>query len=244
MTDYKQIVKCTLVGDEKSGKSCFLNRWDKADEYLFNGDKYERTIGVEFAVKVVPTPNNSNERWKFQCWDTTGSRMDDRFQRIITTYFRGTHAFFLFFDVTNRDSFEMGVPFHIDLIDKYICLDEAIYFLIATKCDAPPHERKVTTEEAVALAKEKKFYYQETSAKTGAGVNDLFAQVATHASRYGFRTGASVRPTPPTPEQVEEARHRQELRDAERKEEERKQRKKKKNKGSFYPSLKNIFGKR
>jgi GTPase SAR1 family protein len=56
---FKQIIKCTLIGDDACGKSCFMNRWDKQDEYVFNPGKYERTIGVEFAVKIVSTPNNS-----------------------------------------------------------------------------------------------------------------------------------------------------------------------------------------
>jgi small GTP-binding protein len=177
-----------------------------------------------------------------QVWDTTGSRIEGRFLTIILSYFRGTHVFLVFFDVTNRESFDVGVPFHLDLIDKQVRMDEVVIFLVATKCEVPAEERKVSTEEAVAFAKEKRFYYQETSAKTGAGVNQVFQTIAKHASTYGFPNGGvQVRPTPeppkPTNNDDDDAGDLSVDDDKNKKKE-------KKEKGSYFPSLKNLFGKK
>ena len=65
------------------------------------------TIGVDFRFKSV---NVNNKIIKMQIWDTAGQ---ERFRTIVNTYYKSTifiynidsHAVYLIFDLTNKDSF-------------------------------------------------------------------------------------------------------------------------------------------
>lgn len=53
--------------------------------------------------------------------------------------------------------------------------NDAMFVLVGNKMDLNGN-RAVSTEEAEAIAKEKGFIFQEVSAKTGDGINELFQQ--------------------------------------------------------------------
>ena len=58
--------KLILIGSAAVGKSNILLKYTK-DEFSENS---QTTIGVEYATKIITTPNNV--RIKFQIWDTAG----------------------------------------------------------------------------------------------------------------------------------------------------------------------------
>lgn len=74
---------------------------------------------------------------------------------------------------------------------------EALLVLVANKCDVAPEERAVSPAEGASLAQgEGLSHYHEVSAKTGAGVHEMFSAVAGalvaaardaagHATAYG-----------------------------------------------------------
>ncbi len=92
-----------MVGNSAVGKSSLLLRFADDD---FN-ENYMITIGVDFRFKSI---NINQKIVKLQIWDTAGQ---ERFRTIVNTYYKSkllknsdSHAVFLIFDLTNRDSFQ------------------------------------------------------------------------------------------------------------------------------------------
>lgn len=101
--EYDHLYKFVMVGDSAVGKSSLLLRFADDD---FN-ENYMITIGVDFRFKSI---NINQKVVKMQIWDTAGQ---ERFRTIVNTYYKSniiinsdSHAVFLVFDLTNRDSFQ------------------------------------------------------------------------------------------------------------------------------------------
>ena len=95
MQDYDYIQKILLIGDSGVGKSSIVLRFT---ENTYN-ESYISTIGVDFKVKKLIIDNNVV---KIQLWDTAGQ---ERFKTITFSYYRGSHAVIIVFDITSRESF-------------------------------------------------------------------------------------------------------------------------------------------
>ena len=92
---YDKLLKCIVVGDVNVGKSSFcLNLTNK-----YVPIDYQTTIGVDFFVKIL---NLNNNNIKLIIWDTAGL---EQFKSITRTYYRGSNLVFLFFDLSNINSF-------------------------------------------------------------------------------------------------------------------------------------------
>lgn len=184
-SDYDYLIKVILVGESGVGKSCLLLKY--TDDY-FN-DCYLSTIGVDFKIKTVEVPN-TNKVAKLQVWDTAGQ---ERFRNIVRAYYRNSHAIVLCFDVTNRTSFERIKHWLAD-IDQFMHLGvvkEVVRVLVALKTDLTGH-RVVGHDEAKAFADALQIKYVEASAKTGAGVEEVFRVCA-----KGALDNQLVAPKPP-----------------------------------------------
>ena len=56
--------------------------------------------------------------------------------------------------------------------------DDFVMALAGNKCDTEPGERRVTKDQAIDYSRNHGMEYQETSAKTGEGVRELFGRIA------------------------------------------------------------------
>eukprot|EP00330_Aristerostoma_sp_ATCC50986_P001687 CAMPEP_0114591410 /NCGR_PEP_ID=MMETSP0125-20121206/13458_1 /TAXON_ID=485358 ORGANISM="Aristerostoma sp., Strain ATCC 50986" /NCGR_SAMPLE_ID=MMETSP0125 /ASSEMBLY_ACC=CAM_ASM_000245 /LENGTH=108 /DNA_ID=CAMNT_0001789469 /DNA_START=229 /DNA_END=555 /DNA_ORIENTATION=+ len=92
-------------------------------------------------------------------WDTAGS---ERYLSITTAHYRKSKGAMIFFDLTDRNSFENTVKW-LDRVYEHTS-DE-----VDLKLD-----REVTTQEAEKLAEKYNMIYYETSAKTGHNVKESF----------------------------------------------------------------------
>jgi len=111
-SDYDDIqnIKIILLGNSGVGKTSILWKYnDPSHEILEN--ESEPTIGYEYItikhkVEKSATASGSfmSHGWiNIHIWDTTGQ---DRFNSIVSNYYRRTSAAVWVYDVTDRDSFE------------------------------------------------------------------------------------------------------------------------------------------
>lgn len=101
--NYDHLFKVLLVGDSSVGKTSVLLRYTDGNF----SNEFQTTIGVDFRICNLPT---NGKIIKLQMWDTAGQ---DRYKRIVSSYYRGSHGLIVVYDITNPASFE-NVPTWIE----------------------------------------------------------------------------------------------------------------------------------
>ena len=147
MQDYDYIQKILLIGDSGVGKSSIVLRFT---ENTYN-ESYISTIGVDFKVKKLIIDNNVV---KIQLWDTAGQ---ERFKTITFSYYRGSHAVIIVFDITSRESF-MNIEAWLEEIYKFCDKKKIKIIIIGNKKDLE-NTRKVSYDEAFTFANNLGFQY-------------------------------------------------------------------------------------
>ena len=152
-------LKTVTIGDSGVGKTSFLHRIARNE---WTGES-RPTLGVDFLTTVITTETHTIQ---LQLWDTAGEEL---FRSVTRTYYRGACAAFILFDVTNPDSFTQVEHWLSDLTNA--ARSDVVKILVGNKSDLDT-ARRVTFEEAEALAHRLNLKYFEVSAKTGSAVND------------------------------------------------------------------------
>ena len=111
---------------------------------------------------------------KLQLWDTAGT---EKFRSITTGYYRGANAAFVVFDLTSRQSFDCIGEWIENYYKNSNPDSEKNVVLIGNKSDLVD-KREVTQEEIEKFAKDNHIMYFETSAKTGANIDECFYFIA------------------------------------------------------------------
>ena len=123
------------------------------------------TIGVDFKIKTLDVEGKGV---KLQIWDTAGA---DRFNNIISSYYRGTQGVMLVYDITDLDSF-LNLNKWLKEIEKNA--SKNVYkILVGNKCDME-NERKVAVEQGKNFASQYGMKFFETSAKSSTKTSDIF----------------------------------------------------------------------
>lgn len=161
MEEYDYLVKLVLIGESGVGKSAILNRY--CDDF-FN-DSYISTIGVDFKIKLIDI---ASKKVKIQIWDTAGQ---ERFRTITTSYYRGSHAVMLVFDVNNYHSFsklnQWMKEIKTNLTGKYKII------LVGNKTESDSH-RQVSQEQIDNFTSTYGMDYIEVSAKKNTNIELAF----------------------------------------------------------------------
>eukprot|EP01006_Ploeotia_vitrea_P054600 TRINITY_DN67905_c9_g3_i1.p1 TRINITY_DN67905_c9_g3~~TRINITY_DN67905_c9_g3_i1.p1 ORF type:complete len:213 (-),score=20.57 TRINITY_DN67905_c9_g3_i1:853-1491(-) len=160
--DFKLIV----IGDMGCGKSCIINR-------LINGEFHEKmpqTMGVAYASITCDV---EGQQTRLQLWDTAGQ---ERFKSVTSVYYRGAVGVFLVFDLTEKDSFD-HLEGWLDDVRKYNDNPDTVITLLGNKADLE-EERKIDKEAAEKWAEQHEALYFETSAATGANIDEAFKETA------------------------------------------------------------------
>ncbi|KAF8071340.1 RABF1 [Scenedesmus sp. PABB004] len=155
-------VKLVLLGDSGVGKSCLAVRYVRNS---FDPDS-RITVGAAFMSHSAPLP--SGQTIKLELWDTAGQ---ERYLSLAPLYFRGAHAAVVVYDVTSAASFQKA-QFWIGELQRHAS-GAVVMVLVGNKTDLAD-ARQVTEDEARALADSHNMLFVEASAKTGAGVCDIF----------------------------------------------------------------------
>lgn len=112
-----------LVGDCGVGKSTFFYSKVKDQDET----DIMSTIGVDFHTRTLL---RKSQEYKLQVWDTAGRRA---FRSVTLSYFPGTDAFLLFFDISSRASLASCDEWIHDIRSK---VGESVpIFLIGNKTD-------------------------------------------------------------------------------------------------------------
>ena len=164
--------KLIVVGDENVGKTSIINRF-KSNQFK---DDYQPTVGLDFQ-SIPLLIDNSNVT--LLLYDTAGQ---EKFRSLIPLYTKDANIILLIYDTTNYDSFTNIEKWYDSLSN--LNKDEAIIFLVGNKIDLVD-ERKVQEEEGKIYADGKNYIFQEVSALTGEGIQELFmnqllTQIRTH----------------------------------------------------------------
>jgi len=190
MTSRKKAVllKVLLLGESSVGKTSIFHRYVK-DEY---SQTYKATIGADFFSKDLKV---DDKEVILQIWDTAGQ---ERYQSLGVTFFRGSDACILVYDICDQRSFEcltqwveqflQGVGAQTDKPKD----SDFIFVVLGNKCDKQD-KRQVATEVAKSYCDENGFHFFETSAKSGFQVQEAFEYIA----QKGIEKSESQQDFPP-----------------------------------------------
>ncbi|MFX1281680.1 MAG: GTP-binding protein [Promethearchaeota archaeon] len=166
--------KFVIIGNHEVGKTSIIRRFV---EKKFSED-YRATIGLNVLTHTFEFFGNEIG---VTLYDLGAQKYFKRFRK---SYYAGTQAAFIVFDLTNRESFDKISEWYQEL--KEFTTDEELpIVLVGNKSDLTD-ERQVFYQEGVKLANqisenEKiKLSYIETSALTGENIEDAFNLISYH----------------------------------------------------------------
>ena len=170
--DNKEIeIKVCLLGDVSVGKTSIASRYSKN---TFS-DLYINTIGGAYQQQSVTLNNGTKIR--LHIWDTSGQ---DRFRSMTNLYYQDAQVAILTYDVTNEESLE-SLNYWLEQLNNKVEVDNMILCLAGNKIDVEASKKVISTSKGKAFAEENNMIFFETSAKTGAGIKELFQAIAVKA---------------------------------------------------------------
>ena len=161
-------IKICLLGDVNVGKTSIASRFCKNS---FN-DNYINTIGGAYQQQNITL--NNGVKIKLHIWDTSGQ---DRFRSMTNLYYRDAQVAILTYDVTNEQTLE-SLNYWLNELNDKVEIDNMVLCLAGNKNDVDASKKTVPTSKGKAFAEEHNMIFYETSAKTGAGVKELFQAIA------------------------------------------------------------------
>ena len=153
--------KLIVIGDENVGKTSIINRF-KNNQF---SPEYEPTVGLDFQSIPILIDDQSVT---LLLYDTAGQ---EKFKSLIPLYTNEANIILLIYDISNKESFE-NIGKWFDSLNN-INKEEVVFALVGNKSDLD-FNRKVTKEEAESYAKEHNYVFQEVSALSGEGIQELF----------------------------------------------------------------------
>eukprot|EP01110_Echinostelium_bisporum_P007097 TRINITY_DN27394_c0_g1_i1.p1 TRINITY_DN27394_c0_g1~~TRINITY_DN27394_c0_g1_i1.p1 ORF type:complete len:196 (-),score=19.01 TRINITY_DN27394_c0_g1_i1:420-1007(-) len=165
MSDGNQPFKLLLIGDSAVGKSSLLLRF--CDNTFIDGTV--NLTSVDFKTKNVTV---EGKQVQLQVWDTAGQ---ERFRTITSSFYRGAHGIIVVYDITDAATFN-NVKLWMQEIQRYASAG-VIKMLVGNKLDQED-KRQVTASAAKDLAASLSIEFTETSAKSGAEVDQAFQMIA------------------------------------------------------------------
>lgn len=157
--------KICIVGDFSVGKSTLLHRYL---ERRFVSD-VQSTIGSNFFVKHLKIPNVKH-LITLQIWDLAGQ---DHFKWVRQAFYKGAKGIIFVFDLAREGTFNH--------LEKWIeevegTIGKVPWILVGNKLDlVNPSERVIPEQKCINFSQKMgAIAYNETSAKSGTGVDGIF----------------------------------------------------------------------
>ena len=175
ISEDRRLWKIVLVGDGAVGKTSLRKR------YLGQGfdTDYLSTMGADFALYDTEV-NETHIRW--QIWDLAGQPV---FKDVVQAYYTKVFGGVLVYDVTRRQTFENVKKWLDDLWENSNREKNVPVVLLANKIDLREEgAESVSPDEGENLAKKLGLTFIETSAKSGDGVEEAFANLGKEILDY------------------------------------------------------------
>lgn len=162
------IFKVCLVGPESVGKTSLVRRFS-ADSFE---QEYIRTMGVAISKRVMtPEPGRGGKPVTFLIWDIMGDY--DFFGGVADAYLQGANGILAVMDLTRPETLE-GLRRWGETARLKLPSAEGI--IAANKADLVA-QRRVSPAAVQELAEHLRWTAIETSALTGAGVEEAFTRM-------------------------------------------------------------------
>ena len=171
--DVKKMSCTVVVVGHNVGKSMLLDR------YVDGSYTHQlKTVGVDFKSKteeLISSGKTFTLICKLQIWEL-GS--DDKFKRVVDSYYNYADVFLLCFDITNKESFNKAKNKYLRLIQDNGKRNTPI-MLVGLKSDLK-ESRVVSQDDAKQFVRDTAnlYGYMECSANTGENVKEIFKSVA------------------------------------------------------------------
>lgn len=154
--------KICMLGAYAVGKTSLVRRFVHS---MFT-DKYLTTVGVKIDKKQV---QHGVKEVSLLLWDLYG---EDEFQRVQTTYLRGSSGLLIVADGLRPATVDKA----IELRDKtFVTIGKVPALLLMNKCDLLPQWE--VKPERLAQLSQSGWSILHTSAKSGEGVEEAFSQL-------------------------------------------------------------------
>jgi small GTP-binding protein len=155
-------IKLILIGDSGVGKTTLLKR--KVDNIFVND--FVSTIGVDFVSMYY---DKKYHKLKAYIWDTAGQ---EKFKSITEVYYRDLTAALIFYDITNRESYN-NIEKWINKLKEHNSF--ILTYIIGTKSDL--ELKREVFEEDLKKYKNDNIILYECSSKTNHNIDYLFDSV-------------------------------------------------------------------
>ena len=155
--------KVVLLGESGVGKTSIVSKY-------VSGTFSQYTMistGSSFVTKNMEI--DENNKIKFQIWDTAG---EEKYRSLAKIFYKSAAAAVLVYDITVKSSFK-GIKEYWAKEIKNNSPEDIIIAIAANKSDRYG-EQQVSIQEGKDLARELNAIFQNTSAKLGTGIDDLF----------------------------------------------------------------------
>lgn len=158
-------MKVVLIGDSAVGKTTIVKAISR------NSTKNTEPT-INFAKSDVVIKASTGEDVTLCLWDTAGQ---ETYQALAPLHARDSKVQILVFDVNDELTFT-NLPRWYEILEEANSLD--CIFIVGNKIDLPSENRQVNIDEASDYAAKINAKYNEVSALTGNGIDELFQQIA------------------------------------------------------------------
>ena len=162
------IVKVTLIGDTKVGKSSVLLNHEEGSSVLYDPGRIQVTEGHRLTSTNI---TSGYHNLKLLIWDTSGQEV---YRGLIPSWLTNAKVVVCVYDITSKESYDK-IP-NLLKVAKESADSRAIFFLVGNKADLM-HLRKVEKSNVEDFATDNGMIFMECSSLTGLNILKLFESI-------------------------------------------------------------------
>jgi small GTP-binding protein len=183
----EQLLKVLVVGECGTGKTCLIRYYMHQSFQSTN----KATIGVDFALKVIPETNTT-----LQIWDIAGQ---ERYGQMTRVYFLSAVGAMVVAEINKPETYAAAINWKKDVDSKAFLPGTAQTpipcVLLLNKCDLD--DSHMSDEQLDEFCRQHGFVaWYKVSAKTGDGVDESFKSLvnSVQEARAKARAGSAEEP--------------------------------------------------